>query len=823
MNCVARRRFHAVFEPFLFYLLILTTAVTVVYCGQSCLSCSGINDINNCGNFEKCDNDKVCYLHRFRTDDGQTKYDAGCTFPEFCSKTTSTGVIFGKRDIGRSHIVCQRCCNDTRLCNGDTLCDASAVPIQQCLSCSGVTDPATCNKEILCDKNEVCYLHKYSTHTHHEYFDLGCKHANLCLNLNKVIFGRRQYDGHAIICGSCCNNRSLCNGDLTCAHHSQKAVSSSCSSSYECQSNLMCIGNQCQCSTKQLYWSHNRCRQRKAEGENCKSSYECETMLGCVNEICQCLNSSHTYWNRSACVSKKGFHDVCITSVECVESLFCTHNQCKCDRDDYWTGSLCVIKKSVYAKCSSNDECNSNLICDGHHCGCASNLYWDGNTCKESLCVSKQMCRNGDGRGKDYIFFVTDDFWHDKHTVTLVLIKSNNSMDTNLTMCDSPGKSQMSIDQWFNIRHINLYGHDNKTDFLIGQTVALTGVVSSEGISKQCAIIRSNDPVRIYAFLKDINFMEGFLVIPLQFLSTNYVIPSFFVQPEPFFYRHKDSLFAIGAPYSNTTANITLQIDDGSITYDGANYTTNQTISIVLNENTIFQLSHDTDLTGTTISASKPIAIVSGNRCNTVATLEPDSNFYCQPFMEMILPVNQLDNAYVIPKLALRVNSTVRILAVNHTEVTIQQDDSIISTSTIMSSAFIDFQYDNISSVCSMSDIMVIIYPEDQNTRIGSFMMTVTGIHQYLYEYDFIVPYVRYENFISITVNSDEINGFILDDQLLNVHDVFNITHNSDLFSSFSLPISQGEHYIVHATKARFGLWVYGDNYGYQGGMAFKT
>ncbi|VDI25746.1 Hypothetical predicted protein [Mytilus galloprovincialis] len=435
-----------------------------------------------------------------------------------------------------------------------------------------------------------------------------------------------------------------------------------------------------------------------------------------------------------------------------------------------------------------------------------------------------RQCQLSDGRGEDYIFFVTDDFWHDKHTVTLVLIKSNNSMDTNLTMCDSPDKSQMSIDEWLKIRHIGLYGHENETAFLIGQNVALTGVVSSEGRSKQCAIISSNEPVRIYAFLKDADFMEGFLVIPLEFLSTNYVIPSFFVQPEAYFYRHTDSLFAIGALYSNTTINITLQIDDGSITYDGANYTTNQTISIVLNENTIFQLSHDTDLTGTTISASKPIAIVSGNRCNTVATLKPDSSFYCQPFMEMILPVNQLDNAYVIPKLALRVNSTVRILAVNNTEVTIQQDDSIISTRTIMSSAFIDFQYDNISSVCSMSDIMVIIYPEDQqNTLIGSFMMTVTGIHQYLYEYDFIVPYVRFENFISITVNSDEINGFILDDQLLNVHDVFNITHNSDLFSSFSLPISQGEHYIVHATKARFGLWVYGDNYGYQGGMAYKT
>lgn len=191
--------------------------------------------------------------------------------------------------------------------------------------------------------------------------------------------------------------------------------------------------------------------------------------------------------------------------------------------------------------------------------------------------------------------------------------------------------------------------------------------------------------------------------------------------------------------------------------------------------------------------------------------------------MEMILPVNQLDNEYVIPKLALRVNSTVRILGIKHTEITLQQEDSTTSTSTIMSRAYIDFQYDNISYVRSMNDIMVMIYPEDQNELIGSSMMTVTGIHQYLYEYDFIVPYVASVNFISIAINSDAINGIILDDKLLDANDVFNITHNSDHFSSFSLPISPGDHSIVHANKARFGLWVYGGKYGYQGGMAFKT
>ncbi|CAC5385407.1 unnamed protein product [Mytilus coruscus] len=396
-------------------------------------------------------------------------------------------------------------------------------------------------------------------------------------------------------------------------------------------------------------------------------------------------------------------------------------------------------------------------------------------------------------------------------------------MDTNLSLCDLPDNSKMSLDQWLIFSHKNFYGRKNNIKFLIGQNIALDGVVSSEGISRRCARISSKEFVRIYAFLLDGNFLEGFLVIPLQFLSTNYVIPSFFVQPESYFKMDKDSIFAIGALYSNTTINITLQIDDGFIAYDGANYTTNQTLTMVLDENFIFQLSHDTDLTGTTITASNPIAIVSGNKCNSVSIVKPDSRFYCQPFMEMILPTNQLDNEYVIPQLALRVNSTVRILAVNHTEVTIQQDDSIKSTSTIMSKAFIDFQYDNISYVHSISDIMVMIYPQDQDMSISSFMMTVTGIHQYLYEYDFIVPYVRLVNFISITVNSDDINGFILDGQLLDLHDIFNITHNLDQFSSFSIPITSGEHYIVHATKARFGLWVYGFSYGYQAGMAFKT
>ncbi|CAG2198462.1 unnamed protein product [Mytilus edulis] len=262
---------------------------------------------------------------------------------------------------------------------------------------------------------------------------------------------------------------------------------------------------------------------------------------------------------------------------------------------------------------------------------------------------------------------------------------------------------------------------------------------------------------------------------------------------------------------------------EGSVSYENIQYSNNQTLTLVLNKYTTFQIWHTSDITGTIVIASHPIVVVSGNRCNYIIVKESS----CQPFIEMVLPTNQLDNVYVIPYLKYRLEITVRVLAVNNTSVDVKVGNNR-SRKSLKSREFLDYLHTTISYVSSESDVMVHIYPHELLKFHGdAFMMTIPGINQYLYDYDFMVPN-DFESFISITVPTNAVDGFVLDGNFVNLKNIFSISEEEHHFSSFSIPISSGQHHITHREKARFGLWVYGnftpyDAYGYSAGMAFKT
>ncbi|VDI23327.1 Hypothetical predicted protein [Mytilus galloprovincialis] len=72
-----------------------------VYCGQDCLSCSSIENANDCHHHITCNDNEVCYKHKYTGESGSITYDVGCglksvctTLPRECSDISSakTGV-----------------------------------------------------------------------------------------------------------------------------------------------------------------------------------------------------------------------------------------------------------------------------------------------------------------------------------------------------------------------------------------------------------------------------------------------------------------------------------------------------------------------------------------------------------------------------------------------------------------------------------------------------------------------------------------------------------------------------------------------------------
>ncbi|VDI58105.1 Hypothetical predicted protein [Mytilus galloprovincialis] len=158
-----------------------------------CFSCSGITQDEKCQHAISCDKDEICFVQKYYTHGNETKYDVGCTFQEMCQMDV-TGHIIGKRN-DHAHILCQKCCNDSNVCNHDLSCQNTKLVVsQKCLSCDNVDNPKSCNSSMTCAKDEVCFLHKYMTETQQVKYDLGSKHSTLCFHgLN--IFGRRSSAG----------------------------------------------------------------------------------------------------------------------------------------------------------------------------------------------------------------------------------------------------------------------------------------------------------------------------------------------------------------------------------------------------------------------------------------------------------------------------------------------------------------------------------------------------------------------------------------------------------------------------------------------------
>ena len=153
------------------------------------------------------------------------------------------------------------------------------------------------------------------------------------------------------------------------------------------------------------------------------------------------------------------------------------------------------------------------------------------------------------------------------------------------------------------------------------------------GKDKKGIRITANKPISVYGYgeflLMPWHVGEGFLGLPVDVLGKEYIVPT-----------HSpvgSSIVQVVAQEDNTQVSFMLRLPRGGrVRYKGRYFSSGELINTTLNDLDVFQVQGDSDLSGTVVTSSKPVAVFSGDDC----TLVPDNTYPCNHLVEQIPPVS---------------------------------------------------------------------------------------------------------------------------------------------------------------------------------------
>lgn len=185
-----------------------------------------------------------------------------------------------------------------------------------------------------------------------------------------------------------------------------------------------------------------------------------------------------------------------------------------------------------------------------------------------------------------------------------------------------------------------------------------------EQVYPQYAVhVYADAPIIVYGVTRYQYTSDGFLALPTSALGKEYIVASYGDVGDngTSFGQYLPSQTAIVAPYDGTKVRFTLGGPLHTQTTGGL--TVGETTKETLNRGDVWQFSsfgHAADLSGSIITATKPIGVISGNFCAYI----PLENAACDFISEMELPINTWGTKYhVTPIHPRKKNSIVKVFA----------------------------------------------------------------------------------------------------------------------------------------------------------------
>ncbi|XP_062593257.1 uncharacterized protein LOC134254742 [Saccostrea cucullata] len=316
---------------------------------------------------------------------------------------------------------------------------------------------------------------------------------------------------------------------------------------------------------------------------------------------------------------------------------------------------------------------------------------------------------------------------------------------------------------------------------------------------------------------------DGTLVIPTNRLSTKYLVSS--TDPrstKPDYY----SQFSIAALHEGTNVNIKFRIKaTSSIALLGGTYKNQDVFTTTLDKYETFQIGHGSDLSGTFIVSTKPIAVFSGNRYQYLK-----GGSYSH-MVTQLPPLTEFDTQYIVPTFYNNLATLIQVVSTSPSLINISIGSNV-STLHIAEHEYKNFEIDSgeVTILTCENPILIVGFGMgSSNFNYSPYMTVIPGIHQYLDYYKVFVPDGYTHNYICVMILQKYINDIQVNDYSTDNY-IFvsrrQVVISQSTFSILTFTVNSGTVVLSTTNNAKFGLIVYGhrnsDGYAFAGNFVLS-
>lgn len=328
-------------------------------------------------------------------------------------------------------------------------------------------------------------------------------------------------------------------------------------------------------------------------------------------------------------------------------------------------------------------------------------------------------------------------------------------------------------------------------------------------------LIETSDDVSVVSLDGTRATADGTTNIPIHKLSTRYVVIT--AQPSS-----RKSQLAVAALENNTTISIRFRMKKYILDIEGSKYYNSDVFIFSLDRFETYQIAHSTDLTGTFIESSNPIAAFSGSDCTGLV-----GGKYCDHLLEQLPPTDTIDKTYIVPPNSNGRDTIIRITATKMSDI-YYMIGTVIRTRLLERYDFFDIRITSNHScyIKSTEPVLVTSFGLYSNSsKLGDPSMTIVpGINQYLNYYKIPIPTGYVHNVVSIMIKESSKTCIRINDAVPHAVDIVfddtlpagNITYRVLL-----ILVTQGEFKAFTLDGERFGVMVSGikkdEAYGFSG------